>query len=103
MVVLRDFLAQVSEKSSDESPNAPGIIVARLATLHAVLAGFLAGNYSWVINVPEEQEIVEDYKGNLRYAVSITERDLPFPELVPQALAELADRYQSKPLSLELS
>jgi len=103
MVVLRDLLAQVSEKSSDESPNAPGIIVARLATLFAVLAGFLAGNYSWVIDVPEEEEIVEHYKKNLQYAASITERDLPFPELVPQALAELMDRYQSKPLSLKLS
>jgi hypothetical protein len=65
VVALRYFLAQVSEKSKDETPNAPGIITARLATLHAVLAGFLAGNYSWVIDVPEEREIVENYKRNL--------------------------------------
>jgi hypothetical protein len=103
MVVLRDFLSQVDEKSSDESANAAGIIVARLATLHVVLAGFLARNYSWVIDVPEEWEIVEAYKRNLTYAASITEHDLPFPELVPENLAELMDRYKSKPLSLELS
>lgn len=96
LVNLRDFVTQLSEEPKGERSDAPGFIAARLAASHVALASFLANDYRWVIDVPEERELVAALKENLDYAANLIKDNPPLSDLVPQNLVELKARYRSK-------
>lgn len=91
LTALRDMLAQLEDENSD----ATGFIIARLAALRAILAGFLK-DYSWTIEIPDKPAILRDFKQHLEYASTVNGMEQPFPKLVPRNLKELMDRYKCK-------
>lgn len=91
VTALREFFIRLH---GDQSASA-SFIVARLAALRAVLAGFLT-NYSWTIYIPDQRTLVKELQEHLQYASETSKIDIPFVELVPHNLGELMNLYQCK-------
>lgn len=90
ILCLREFIIK-AYKTSDET----GFMIARMAALRAVLAGFLA-EYSWTIEIPNKKRIYQELQEHLLYASRFDSEKLPFVDLVPRNLGELMERYRYK-------
>lgn len=91
LLALREFVLVLH----GEPTLAASFILARLAAVRAVSAGFLLG-YSWTIDVPHQNLILVQLQKHLTYAAKISGADLPFGEHGPRNLSLLLKRYRCK-------
>jgi hypothetical protein len=92
---LRDLLMAIGKQRAAARP----FVVARLATMCALLAAFLV-DYAWIISIPCEKEILETLRRNLQYADAARQGKAPVSPVVAQNLSELMDRYHCRLLRL---
>lgn len=97
LLPLREFVLILN----GESALAAGVIVARLAAVRAVAAGFLQG-YPWTIQLPAQREILAELQAHLAYASRSSGANLPFGKRVPRNLDALIERYRCGFLNLPL-
>lgn len=95
LTALRDFLVLLH---TDQNPIV-NFRMARLAALRAVLAGFLL-RYSWTIDIPGQQQIINEFQGHLHLLSGSSIASLPFNDVVPHNLGQLMIRYRCKLLQL---
>jgi len=88
---LRDFFVLLH---TDQATSA-GFIMARLAALRAVLAGFLY-DYSWTIYLPDEGTLVKELEAHLHYASETSKVAEPFVDHVARNLGRLMSLYGCK-------
>ncbi|HLO15516.1 MAG TPA: hypothetical protein VK206_11850 [Anaerolineales bacterium] len=91
LTALRDFLIRFH---TDQTATTD-FRMARLAALRAVLAGFLL-SYSWIMDIPEQRELVNQLQAHLRLASGTSNIRPPFTDAVPQNLGQLMIRYRCK-------
>lgn len=97
LLPLREFVLILN----GESAPAASFIVARLAAIRAVAAGFLLG-YPWTLNLPDPREILAELKVHLAHASRISGVNLLFGDCVPRNLTMLIERYRCGFLNLPL-
>ncbi len=91
LTALRDFLMLLHT----DQTTIVNFSMGRLATLRAVLAGFLL-SYSWTIGVPEPRKLVNEFQDHLHRASGTSQISPSFTDVVPHNLKWLMIRYRCK-------
>lgn len=91
LTALRDFLLLFH---TDQTATI-NFMMARLATLRAILAGFLL-SYSWILDIPEQRELINELHAHLSLASGTSDIRPLFTDAVPQNLGQLMIRYRCK-------
>jgi hypothetical protein len=95
LLPLREFVLVLN----GESAPAAGFVMARLAMVWAVAAGFLRG-FPWTLQLPDPRESLAELKVHLAHASRVSGANLPFGERLPRNLSPLIERYRCGFLNL---